>query len=140
MFAAYQSLPEWLLPCRVVIVLNINVLQTNADKIGNPQMYDRVHGSGGAGPAQNGNTSTTAAPQHQQPPQQQGGYGGPPPQQQYGGGPPNGGYGGPPAGPPAGGYGGAGAPPGGPYGGPPHNQGGLCRSLWVHCCMPARKT
>ncbi|KAL4425850.1 hypothetical protein ABPG75_009866 [Micractinium tetrahymenae] len=105
---------------KVVIVLNVNVVQTSADKIGNPQLYDKVRGSGGNAPAQNGNSATAPPPQ-----QQQGGYGGATPQQQqYGGGPPGGGYGGSPAGPPGGGYGGGGGPPGGPYGGPPQNQGG----------------
>lgn len=90
---------------KVVIVLNLEVVQSDAQKIGDPQMYDKVHAGGGAPPAQNG-----AGP----PPQQ---YGGPPPQQ-YGG-PPQaynagGGFGGPPPG----------NQPGSAYGGPPPNQGG----------------
>lgn len=101
----------------MVIVLNLEVVQSDAQKIGDPQMYDKVHAGGGAPPAQNG-----AGP----PPQQ---YGGPPPQQ-YGG-PPQaynagGGFGGPPPG----------NQPGSAYGGPPPNQGELCwlaALLWPLC-------
>ena len=102
----------------MVIVLNLEIVQPDAEKVGNPQLYDKAvaaaapAGAGAPPPVENGGAA--------------GGYGGPPPQQQYGGGPPAGGYGGAPAGgAPAGGYGGA--PPGGPAGyggGPPAGAGG----------------
>lgn len=107
-------------------MLNLTVLQQDAPKVGNPQMYEKVFGPGGG---------AAAAPGAPPPMQQQA----PPPaqqQQQFGGAPPTynapgaGGYGAPPAGP-----GGYGAPPAGaggygaggaaPYGGaPPAGTGG----------------
>ena len=114
-------------------MLNLEVLQQQAPKIGSPTMYvELVTGAGDGGapagapsappPAANGQPGGYSGP----PPMQQGGgYGGPPPQQGGYGGPlpQQGGYGGPP--PQQGSYGGP--PPqanGGGYGGPPPQQGG----------------
>lgn len=100
-----------LTPCRIIIVLNLQVLQKDAAKIGNPQHYDKVFPNGPPG----GEGGAVGGP----PPQQQA----PPQQPQYGG-PPQGGYnagGGYGAAPQqGGGYGNAGG-----YGGPPPNQGAL---------------
>lgn len=131
---------------KIIIVLNLQVLQKDAAKIGNPQHYDKVFPNGP--PGGEGGAVGGPPPQQQAPPQQQqyggppqggynagggygaapqqgggygnaGGYGGPPPNQGPNapyGAPPAGGYGAPPAAPQGGNYG---APAGGGYGAPP---------------------
>lgn len=94
--------------CSVVIVLNLLVTQTDAQRIGNPQQWDKAHGGGGAAPP-------FAAAQ----------------QQPLGAGPPAynamGGYGGPPAVNQPGGYGVA-----------PPNQGALRWGLCAVCRLWGR--
>lgn len=91
----------------------MDILQTDAPRIGNPQMWDKVHGGGGGEGAPGGPPAM-----QQGPPAVQQQYGAVTPMQlqqaAYGA---PGGYGAPP--PASGPYGGG----PGAYGGPPPNQG-----------------